>query len=59
MERPREDKIVIDAQLIETFRKIALENKPACFVDYDEGKDDPIPLRAGTRVVGFRKGEHT
>jgi len=34
VERPREDEIVIDAQLIKAFCKITLENKPAGLVDY-------------------------
>ena len=36
-----EDEVVIDTQLVETVREVALVDQPTGLVDYDESKDDP------------------
>jgi hypothetical protein len=42
VEGTREDKIVVDAELVETFSKVPLVDKPAGFIDYYECIDDPV-----------------
>jgi hypothetical protein len=53
MERPSQNQIVIDAQFIETFCKIALKNEPSGFIDYDESKYDPVDVRGGLGRRGW------
>lgn len=53
MERPCKDQVIIDAQFIETFCKIALKNEPASLINYDKSKYDPAYVREEHVVVGF------
>lgn len=37
-----EDEVVVYTEFVQSFSEVALVDQSACFVDYNEGVDDPI-----------------
>lgn len=49
MKCPSEDEVVINAQFVQTFCKVTLENEPTGLIDYNQRKDDPTCIRIGIK----------